>query len=142
MRYLGIDYGTKRIGLALSDESAKFAFPHSAISNLTSCDVVNKIKQICMEKGVKKIILGRPELFKVTDNKTVEKIEAFKEILEKEIGLLVIFQNEALTTQEARRSLSEKNTKHQASPGPRKKTASVDASAAALILQAYLDRKE
>ena len=68
MRFLGIDYGTKKIGLALSDESACFAFPHS-ILKFTTSQVVRNIKKICDENNVTKIILGRPEMFKVMDDK-------------------------------------------------------------------------
>ena len=126
MRVLGIDYGTKRIGLALSDKSAKFAFPHSVIKFTTSQVVNLKIKEICGENDVSKIILGRPIGYKGDANKILKEIEKFKLGLEKETKLSVIYENEVLTTQQAKRFQG----------GIEK----IDASAAALILQSYLDR--
>jgi putative Holliday junction resolvase len=131
MRYLGIDYGTKKIGLALSDESAGFAFPYSIILKSVICEAVSEIKKVCDEHGVEKIVLGKPELFNIKDDKIVNKIEKFKQELEKEIGLPVVFENEALTTQQAKRPFD----------NARKKPKHVDASAAALILQSYLDKR-
>jgi len=130
MRILGIDYGTKKIGLALSDESARFAFPHSILKNLTGYDLVKSIKRVCEENDVSKIILGRPELFKVKDDKIVKKVEKFKQILEKEMGIEVIFENEAMTTQQAKRPFKDS----------RKKPKNMDSASAALILQSYLDK--
>lgn len=120
MRILGVDYGTRKIGLALSDPSARFAFPHSVVP--TTSDVVG----VCEKEGIEKIVLGRPMGYKGDGREILEKIEKFKKMLEKETGLLVIYENEVLTTQQAKRE------------GESKK---IDASAAALILQSYLDKE-
>jgi len=140
MRILGIDYGTKRIGLALSDESGCFAFPHSVIQ--TKCDFVWDIKKICEENHVKKIILGKPEGYKGDSAKILEKIEYFKVRLEEETGLSVIYENEVLTTQQAKRPIKTNQPRGKISNyRPRRSIVKdVDASAAAIILQCYLDR--
>lgn len=127
MRFLGIDYGTKKVGLAVSDEAATLAFPFKVLKNLRTYDVLRGVKKICEEKEISKIILGESLDYKGRPNPVMAEIEKFKILLEKEIGLLVIFETEVLTTKQAAAS----------QPDNKK----LDASAAALILQSYLDRK-
>ena len=130
MRLIGIDYGEKRIGIALSDESGAFAFPHSVIINCSDCAILNvaQIKKICGENDVGKIILGESLDYKGKPNPIMKKIEKFKVLLEKEINLPVIYQSEILTTKEAERIIG--------------KTKKTDASAAALILRSYIDKEK
>jgi len=130
MRLMGIDYGEKRIGVALSDENGAFAFPHSIILNCPDCATLNvaQIKKICDEKNVGKIILGESLDYKGRPNPVMKKIAKFKVLLEKETGLSVIYQSEVLTTQEAERIIG--------------KTKKTDASAAALILRSYIDSQQ
>lgn len=120
---MGIDYGEKRIGIALSDESAQFAFPHSVIEN--SPNTIKKIRIICQENKVGKIILGQSLDYKKQPNPIMEKIDKFKAVLEKEIGLLVVYKWEVLTTKEAERVQGRHNK--------------IDASAAALILKSFIE---
>ncbi|MBU2263671.1 Holliday junction resolvase RuvX [Patescibacteria group bacterium] len=125
---MGIDYGEKRIGVALSDESGSFAFPHSVIANCPKCATLNvaQIKKICGENDVGKIILGESLDYKGKPNPIMKKIERLKVLLEKESGLPVIYQSEVLTTKEAERIIG--------------KTKKTDASAAALILRSYIEK--
>lgn len=146
MRYLGIDYGTKRIGIALSDEKRKMAFAYGVIVNIGSEKVLAKIKKICAENFVGKIILGKSLNYKGEPNPIMAEIEPFKTALEKEIGLPVVYQNETLTSAEARRPLSGERkrpptlSKRKSPEKEKQARMKVDASAAALILQSYLDR--
>lgn len=126
MRLMGIDYGEKKIGIALSDESAKIAFPHSVIKNVSVATAIKEIKKICEEKQVGKIILGKSLDYKNQPNIIMAKIEKFKSLFEKEISLSVEFENEVLTTKQAERYTGKQPYTH--------------ASAAALILQSYLDK--
>lgn len=126
MRLMGIDYGTKRIGIALSDERGEFAFAHSVIEN--DKNAVKKIKKICGENNVGKIILGESIDYQGRPNPVMKEIEKFKKILEKEIGLAVEYQKEILTTQEARRGQEEGKK--------------IDASAAALILRSFIEKQK
>lgn len=126
MRLIGIDFGERRIGVALSDEQANFAFPHSVVIN--DKNAVKKIKKICRENEVKKIILGQSLDYKSQPNPIMKKIESFKNLLEKEIGLPVLYQSELLTTQEARRLQGE--------------IEKIDASAAALILRSFIEKQK
>lgn len=122
---MGIDYGEKRIGVALSDEQGFMAFPHSVVIN--DKRALKEIKKNCEENKVSKIILGQSLDYKNQLNPVMEKIEKFKILLEKEIGLPVVYQNETLTTQEAERIIG--------------RTAKTDASAAALILRSFIEKQ-
>ncbi len=125
MRYLGIDFGSKRVGLAISDETGSFAFPLSVIENST--DIVEDIIALCKENDISEIVVGESRDFSQKNNKIMEEIIPFVEKLKKEIGLSVHMHPEFLTSQEAER-LQGKNDMH-------------DASAAAIILKSFLDLK-
>lgn len=126
MRLLGIDFGEKRIGIALSDEQANFAFPHSVVLN--DKNAIREIKKICEKNNVKKIILGQSLNYSNQPNPVMEKIALFKTLLEKEMGLPVIYQTETLTTQEAKRLQGN--------------IEKIDASAAALILRSFIEKQK
>ncbi len=127
MRLMGIDYGEKRIGIAVSDEAGKLAFPYSVVENRGREIAAKEIKKICEGSNVKKIILGKSVDYKRQPNPIMKKIELFKALLEKEIGLPVVYQTETLTTKEAERLQG--------------KCAKIDASAAALILRSFLEKE-
>jgi putative Holliday junction resolvase len=121
MRYLGIDYGEKRIGLALSDPEGCLAFPHDTVGNIG--DVVAAAKR----EGVGKIVVGLPISFGGGESHQAEQIRQFAAELESRVELPIVFENEVFTSKIAEKmSPSEK----------------ADASAAALILQSYLDRQQ
>lgn len=142
MRYLGIDYGTKRIGIALSDEGGSFSFAHSVVPNEGKA-VFKKIKKICDENNVGRIVLGRSIDYGGKLNPIMEKIEPFKSELEKETGLAAVYEDEFLTSAEARRPLEGEKAKAPVANKKRKyKKKPVDASAAALILKSYLDKSK
>ncbi|MCX6731589.1 MAG: type I methionyl aminopeptidase [Candidatus Parcubacteria bacterium] len=126
-RYLiGIDYGEKRIGIALSDEQGFMAFPHSVVIN--DKNAIREIKKICEENRIGKIILGQSLDYSNRPNPVMKKIELFKDSLEKEINIPIIYQNETLTTQEAKRIQGD--------------IEKIDASAAALILRSFIEKKK
>jgi putative holliday junction resolvase len=134
-RILGIDYGTKHIGVAISDPQAVFGQPHSVIKNSTTTknDVITKILDIVKTEQVTKIVLGESKNFKGQDNVVMPAIRDFKKALEDALKFLlplsveVIFEPEFLTSYQAGYFQG--------------KTDLLDASAAALILQSYLDKK-
>ncbi|MEO5646694.1 MAG: Holliday junction resolvase RuvX [Candidatus Paceibacterota bacterium] len=122
MKYLGIDYGTKRIGIALSDESGQFAFPKSIVA---PDKAIAEIAGICQQESVTAIVIGKSIASNGMDNEIVPIVEKFKEKLAGVTGLPVHFQQESFSTMEAHR--------YQTKAGSR------DDSAAAIILQRYLD---
>lgn len=138
MRLVGIDYGAKKIGIAISDENARFAFPHSVIDNTSTNSVLKALKIICDKNDVGKIVIGQSIDFKGQPNVIMKRIEKFKTFLEERFNISAEYENEVLTTKQAERTTEEPKT------GARKKTRKKDekthASAAALILQSYLDR--
>jgi putative holliday junction resolvase len=137
MRYLGIDYGSKRVGLAISDEGASLAFPYKILTNNT--ELADSIHNICGEEEISAIVLGESHDLSGKPNKIMGSIEEFKHNLEAELDLPIYLQKEFMTTVEARgregkeQNNSRKTTKEKSKPA--------DASAAALILQRYLDKK-
>lgn len=123
---MGIDYGKRNIGIALSDEQREFAFAHSVIGN--DKNSIKKIKKICEKNKIGKIILGESVDYQGRPNLIVLEIEKFKIILEKETGLVVEYQKEILTTKEAEREQG--------------KIKKIDASAAALILRSFIEKQK
>lgn len=126
-KYLGIDYGKKRIGLAVSDESGNMAFPKGIFENKGKKDAAEAIWKMCNIElgGVKDIVLGESKNFKGEDNEVMEDVREFAEYL-KSHALNVIFEPEIMSTIQAERLQGQR--------------ADIDASAAAVILQSYLDR--
>ena len=143
MRYLGIDYGEKRVGLALSDEEGKMAFPYKIIKN--DLELVDNIHNICGKEEVSAIVLGESTDLTGKPNKVMGCIEEFKRNLETELDLPIYFEKEFMTTIHARGLSAQAGRVGKEVNNARKirkrKAAAADASAAALILARYLDRK-
>lgn len=137
MRYLGIDYGSKRVGLSLSDEEGKMAFPYKIIRN--NLELVDTIHNICGKEEVSALVLGESTDLSGKPNKIMGSIEEFKRNLETELDLPIYFEKEFMTTVEARGHVG-KEVNNAKKVLKIKKTVA-DASAAALILARYLDRK-
>ncbi|MBI2108954.1 MAG: Holliday junction resolvase RuvX [Parcubacteria group bacterium] len=128
MRFLGIDYGEKRIGIALSDENGMLAFPHSILNN--DARLIKSIHDICKQESVSQIVIGESRMYGGTENPVMKKIADFKERLQKTTSLPIAFESEVLTSQEARRSREKESN------------VPVDDSAAAIILQSFLDKRK
>lgn len=126
MRYLGLDYGKKRIGLALSDEEGKIAFPLSQLSALGFQLTAKRIQEIIAQKGVEKIVVGVPITFGGKESAQTVEARSFGKKLGSAVQLPVEFENEMLTTKMALRGGIAKNR--------------IDAASAAILLQSYLDR--
>ena len=141
MRFLGIDYGTKRIGLALSDENGTLAFPKEIVPN--DSETFGKIREILKNENVGEIVIGESVDFSGKLNALSARIEEFIMELEEKFNLPVNKQKEFLTSVEARKGGENKKILTQKQSHSRlkdKKRGHIDASAAALILQRYLDK--
>lgn len=125
MRFLGIDYGSKRIGLALSDDKGMMAFPHSVIPNDKKLFVA--IAEVVRKSGVDTLVVGESKNYKGEANKIMDEITAFVVDL-KRMGYKVALEPEILTSHQAAHFQG--------------KTAMTDASAASIILQSYIDRNK
>ncbi len=126
MRYLGIDFGTKRVGVALSDERGEFAMPYSVVQNTVS--LVEDIKNICVKEDVQTIVVGESKDYAMNHNPIMKKVIPFVKKLETETGLPVVFEPEVLSSREAGHIQGEGEL--------------LDASAAAIILKSYIDRNK
>lgn len=125
MRHLGIDYGTKRIGIAISDEGGTMAFPYAILEN--SKGSLGEVKSICGHESVETIVIGESVDYKGQPNIVKKEIDKFIVELKKIVNVPIIEEREFLSTQQARYYQTKR--KH------------VDDSAATIILQSYLDRK-
>ncbi|MDQ2932788.1 MAG: RuvX/YqgF family protein [bacterium] len=123
MRILGIDFGSKRIGIAISDESRKFALPVKVLANNDSS--LDSIIEIAQQNGTTEMVMGESRNYKQEPNPIFEAANEFKKQLEAR-GFTVYFELEFMTSVNAERFQG--------------KNEHSDASAAALILQSYLDR--
>ncbi|MDD3662529.1 MAG: Holliday junction resolvase RuvX [Candidatus Pacebacteria bacterium] len=138
MRYLGIDYGSKRVGLSLSDDDGMMAFPHLVLSN--DLDLTENVVSLCEKENISAIVLGESKDLSGKPNKIMGSIEEFKRNLEAQIDLPIYFEKEFMTTIEARgREGKEKNNARK--NAKQKENKLTDAVAASLILQRFLDRK-
>jgi len=122
---LGIDYGQKKVGLALADSS--LASPWKVIRYRQPQDLLEKLDIAVQEKQIKEIVLG------VSEEDMGEEQKRFGKLLEEKFDLPVHFQDETLSTHDAQ-ELSK-----QAGIGPKKRRLKEDAFSASIILQAYLD---
>ena len=136
MRYLGLDLGSKTLGLAISDKSAVLATSLEVLRYETYEELLEKLEKIIIEKEVEKIVLGNPLNMSGSIAVRSEETFKFKEMLEKRFKLEVIMQDERLSTVEAEKLLINAGTRRE----KRKKI--IDKLAATIILQTYLDRKD
>lgn len=141
MRYLGIDFGTKKIGLSLSDEGGNLAFPYKIIKNHPH--VANDLSDIVEKENIQSIVIGHSKDTFGADNKLMEDINDLIGQLSLTTNLPIHLQPEEFTSLEAKRppNFSGSNRRNQANQRGKLKTDKpIDHSAAALILQRYLDK--
>ena len=136
MKYLGIDYGSKRVGLSISDEDGTLAFPYKIISN--NMELLDTIHNICGKEEISAIVLGESHDLSGVPNKIMGSIEELKKNIEAELDLPVYLQSEFMTSVFARGNDGKKE--NDARKNKKEKDKKIDDSAAALILQRYLDK--
>lgn len=136
MRVMGLDYGSKTVGVAISDPLGITAQGIETIERKEENKLrktLARIEELVKEYEVEKIVLGFPKNMNNTIGERAEKSLELKAMLERRIGIPVIMWDERLTTVEAERTLMESNVRRE----NRKKY--VDKIAAVFILQGYLD---
>lgn len=136
MRIMGLDFGSKTVGVAVSDELLVTAQGVETIQRKSPGKLrrtLARLEELIVEYQAEKIVLGFPKNMNDTEGERCEKTLEFKEMLERRSGLPVILWDERLTTVAAERVLMESGVRRQA----RKNY--VDKVAAVLILQGYLD---
>jgi len=132
MRIIGLDAGTKRIGISVSDALGIIATPVPAIARDNKS--VETIKELCKKYGVKKIVIGLPKHMNGTIGIQAEDCINFAKNFEDEFE--IIFEDERLTSRQAEHNLAIVGKKYTRNKGL------VDTESACIILQQYLDRKK
>lgn len=133
MRYLGIDYGSKKIGLALSDEEGTMGFPHKVVSNTPR--LIDELCALIARENVAAVVIGESRNLAGGENAIAEDARTLGALLVERAGVPVSYESEVFTSAEARR-MPEKELKSRST----KRRGVVDDSAAALILTSYLSR--
>lgn len=134
-RCLGIDFGTRRIGVAISDESATIAFPSGAIENSGPAQAVEAIGRIVREKGAEAIVVGMPLGLNGAKGMAAENVERFVELLKESLAIPVVAWDERLTTKIAERAMIAGGLSRS------RRKACIDSATAQIILQSYLDAR-
>lgn len=136
MRIMGLDFGSKTVGVAVSDAMFVTAqgvetIPRKSPGKLRQ--TLARVEELIVEYQVEQIVLGFPKNMNNTEGERCEKTLQFKEMLERRSGLPVVLWDERLTTVAAERTLMESGVRRE------RRKSYVDKIAAVLILQSYLD---
>ena len=133
-RFLAIDFGEKRVGLALSDPMKIIAKPFKTIFYSNQNDLINKIALIIKDKKIEKIILGLPKGLKGNNTSQTNIVIEFYNYIKDKIDTPIVMEDERLSSVSAKKSLILQNIK----TGHNKTL--IDETAAAIFLQLYLDK--
>ena len=135
MRVLGIDHGTKRMGIAISDESGMIAQPLEYIPAEPFAGFITRLKEIIKEKQVDQILVGMPRNMDGSYGAATEKVKEFITALQPYITTPIKTWDERLTSVMANRALLQGNVRRD------QRKQKVDKMAAAILLQSYLDSR-
>lgn len=133
MRILAIDHGTKRMGIAISDELGVIAQPLEFIPAEPFAEFLNRLKEIICEKQVEWILVGMPRNMDGSYGPAALKVQEFVAVLKSAMTIPVKTQDERLTSAQANRLLIQSGVRRE------KRKQTVDKMAAAILLQSYLD---
>lgn len=132
-RILALDHGTRRIGVAVSDELRIIAQPLEYIPAEPFADFVKRLKEILRDKDVELILIGMPRNMDGSYGPAAQKVQEFIAALKHEILVPLKTLDERLTTVQAQRSLLQANVRRN------QRKEKVDMTAAAILLQSHLD---
>ena len=132
-RALGIDFGDKRVGLALSDKSNLIASPYKTLQYFSQNDLISEIKKIVLDKKIEIFVIGLPLNMRGEDSFQTKKVRIFKKLLSR-LKLPIVYEDERFSSILAKNALVLQNVK----TGHNK--SEIDRTAAAIILQQYLDK--
>jgi len=135
MRILAIDHGTKRMGIAISDELGVIAQPLEFIPAEPFMDFLARLNEILKEKQVELILVGMPRNMNGSYGPKALKVQEFVAMLKDAVTIPIQTPDERLTSVQAHRFLTD------AEVSGRERKAKVDKSAAAVLLQSYLDSR-
>jgi putative Holliday junction resolvase len=135
MRVLAIDHGSKRMGIALSDETATIAQPLEFIPAEPFSNFLARLKQLIVEKQVDQILVGMPRNMDGSYGPAALKVQEFVAVLKETTAVPIKTWDERLTSAQANRMLIQADMRRD------KRKQRVDAAAAAILLQSYLDSR-
>lgn len=135
MRLLGLDYGRRRVGVALSNPEGSMAFPRPALVGLSRPQLLAKVTELARAEGASAVVLGLPLLLDGQDSDTTREVRALARELEAASGLAVHLMDERLTSLEAEAMLRQAGVRAKDMRGK------VDSQAAVLILEAFLEQR-
>ncbi len=136
MKTLAIDYGAKRIGIAISDPLGALATPQEALVGLKDKHAAAAIRQLVQETQSEKVLLGLPRNMDGSYGEAADKVRSFGELLSAKLSVPVELIDERLTTVQASRLL------HEQGVNAKKQRSRIDSASAAVLLQAYLDANQ
>ena len=129
-KILGLDYGERRIGMAISDDQMRMAVGVDVLQNVDEATTISYLKNFCQKEEIEKIVLGWPLNMSGKETAKTIEVKKFGVKLEDSLGIPVEFQDERLSSKEVEKLLK----------GIKKDKAMIDKQAARVILQSYLDR--
>ncbi len=135
-KYLALDYGEKRLGLAISDVTRTIARPYRTLTVQSPKQIIKELRTIIEEEGVEKLIVGLPRTMKGTDSRQTERVREFVATLQQQLVVPVEMEDERLTTVQAHATL------HALGKQPSRHRDRVDQYAAVHLLQTVLDREK
>ena len=137
MKYMGLDLGSKTLGISISDITKTIATNYKTLyfENEDYDSLINPLKEIIKEEKIEKIILGYPKNMNNTIGPRAQITEEFKNKIENKLKIEVILQDERLT------SVISNNVLIEANISRKRRKKKVDGIAAVIILQSYLDKK-
>jgi putative Holliday junction resolvase len=138
MRTLSIDLGTRRVGLALSDEGGRFATPYEVLTVSTPQQAASEILRVIRREGVQRLVLGLPLNMDGSIGPAAQSTIAFARALTAQLQIPLIFIDERLTSFDAEQQLNDRKRAGEKLTRKRRKE-QLDAIAAATILQDFLD---
>ena len=133
MRILALDHGTKRIGVAVSDETKTIAQPLEYIPAEPFADFLDRLKKLLLEKEIDLVLIGLPRNMDGTYGPAAQKVQAFVAVLHNAITVPIKMWDERLTSSQANKILIQGKVRRD------KRKEKVDKMAAAILLQSYLD---
>lgn len=135
MRILGLDHGTKRVGVAVSDEMHLIALPLEYIPPEPFADFLTRLKEILREKEIELILIGMPRNMDGSYGPAALKVQEFAAALKAAVTVPLKLWDERLTTTQAQKFLIQGGMRRD------QRKEKVDQTAAAILLQSYLDSR-
>lgn len=138
MRYLGIDYGKKKVGLATADSELKMAIPQPAIYYSKESELISKIKKIIEEESIGLVVVGLPLSLNFQETTISQEVREFIQKLKNILSISIVFENELLSSKQAAANHDYFFNQNKGRSPKKAEKIDLDSQAAAIILDSYL----